>query len=98
MAVAGHYRRALAESNSVNLQPGFGETWISSTCVVSIAERARDKVQSELTSAGIDTRMWWGDGVHRERQPLIIRAVPYRRLNSGKINSGPAVFSRPSKE
>ncbi|MFZ3354908.1 MAG: aminotransferase class I/II-fold pyridoxal phosphate-dependent enzyme [Xanthobacteraceae bacterium] len=67
MAVAGHYRRALAESNSVNLQPGFGETWISSTCVVSIAERARDKVQSELTSAGIDTRMWWGDGVHRER-------------------------------
>jgi dTDP-4-amino-4,6-dideoxygalactose transaminase len=67
MAAAGHYRRALAESNSVNLQPGFGETWVSSTCVVSVTERAHAKVQSELASAGIDTRMWWGSGVHRER-------------------------------
>ena len=67
MAVAGHYRRALSGSNVINLQPGFGEAWISSTCVVSIAERARDRVMSELATAGSDTRMWWGNGVHRER-------------------------------
>jgi len=67
MAAAGHYRRALAESNSLNLQPGFGETWISSTCVVSIAARVHTRVQAELSTAGIDTRMWWGSGVHREQ-------------------------------
>ncbi len=66
-AVAGQYRSALSGSNIINLQPGFGKAWISSTCVVSIAESARDRVQSELTGAGIDTRMWWGNGVHRER-------------------------------
>jgi hypothetical protein len=40
MVVAGHYRRALANSNSINLQPRFGEDWVSSTCVVSIDEHA----------------------------------------------------------
>ena len=67
MVAAGHYRRALAESNFLNLQPGFGETWISSTCVISIAARVHARVQAELTTAGIDTRMWWGSGVHREQ-------------------------------
>jgi dTDP-4-amino-4,6-dideoxygalactose transaminase len=67
MAVAGYYRRVLAESNVINLQPGFGKDWVSSTCVVSIAERAHPRVQSELARAAIDTRMWWGSGLHRER-------------------------------
>jgi len=66
LAVAGHYRRALAKSNSINLQAGFGEDWISSTCVVSIDERAHGEVQQKLSAAGIDSRMWWGRGAHAQ--------------------------------
>ena len=67
MAVAGHYRRALAQSNHINLQPGFGVNWVSSTCVASIEERVHARVLQELTAAGIDWRMWWGSGAHREK-------------------------------
>ena len=67
MSVAGCYRRALEKSNHINLQPGFGEDWVSSTCVVSVEERSHAELQSVLAAAGIDTRMWWGRGMHKEK-------------------------------
>jgi dTDP-4-amino-4,6-dideoxygalactose transaminase len=64
MAVARAYREALAKSNSVNLQPGFGDTWVSSTCIVSVEESVHAKALQELAAAGIETRLWWGTGAH----------------------------------
>lgn len=66
MAVAGEYRRAFANSNTVQLQPAFGETWVSSTCVVSMQNGLRNRVRDALTAAEIDTRAWWGNGAHAE--------------------------------
>jgi len=77
MSVAATYRQALAKSNRVTLQPGFGETWVSSTCIVSVEERAHERAQQALAAAGVETRLWWGRGAHN--QPAT-SAFPRTRL------------------
>ncbi len=66
LSVAGAYREAFAKSNRINLQPGFGRDWISSTCIVSVDERVRSDVQRELAAVGVETRLWWGEGAHKQ--------------------------------
>ncbi len=61
---ANAYRRALRGSNQVRLQQGFGETWISSTCLLSFVEPAADRIEQSLTDCGVETRRWWGAGAH----------------------------------
>lgn len=58
------YRRALKESNQVRLQHGFGETWVSSTCLLGFVDPAADRIEQLLTDGGIETRRWWGAGAH----------------------------------
>ena len=64
MSVAGAYREIFANSNRVSFQPGFGKTWVSSTCVVSVDEGVNAKAQQALAAADIETRLWWGKGAH----------------------------------
>jgi dTDP-4-amino-4,6-dideoxygalactose transaminase len=64
IAAAGMYRQALGRSNHVRLQQGFGETWVSSTCMLGIAHPAPDRIEQLLTDRGIETRRWWGRGAH----------------------------------
>lgn len=66
MAVAQAYREALLESNRVRFQRGFGESWITSTCLLQLDNDAT-RLVSELWEAGIDTRRWWGEGAHAHR-------------------------------
>jgi dTDP-4-amino-4,6-dideoxygalactose transaminase len=61
---ANAYRNALGKSNQVFLQQGFGESWISSTCVLSFAQPAADRIEQSLTDCNIETRRWWGTGAH----------------------------------
>jgi dTDP-4-amino-4,6-dideoxygalactose transaminase len=63
-SAAKAYRRALGGPNSVRLQPGFGETWISSTCLLSFSQPAADQIEQSLRDGAIDTRRWWGHGAH----------------------------------
>jgi dTDP-4-amino-4,6-dideoxygalactose transaminase len=103
VAVAGAYRAALAGSNRVRLQDGFGDTWVSSTCVLRAANGASARIELALADAGIETRHWWGTGAHAHpataqfpRAPLPVTealagstfAVPfYRGLASTEIQS-----------
>jgi dTDP-4-amino-4,6-dideoxygalactose transaminase len=64
MAVAGAYRHALDGSNRVGFQDGFGETWVSSTCVLRAADSGARRIEQALAAAGIETRDWWGRGAH----------------------------------
>jgi dTDP-4-amino-4,6-dideoxygalactose transaminase len=64
MKVASVYRQALGSSNHIGLQPGFGERWVSSTCIVCVDEARSTGMQQALANAGIETRMWWGRGAH----------------------------------
>jgi dTDP-4-amino-4,6-dideoxygalactose transaminase len=58
------YRRALDGSNRVSLQRGFGESWVGSTCVLGFDRPMADRIEKALACHDIETRQWWGTGVH----------------------------------
>jgi len=64
MAVASRYREVLAPSNQVRFQEGFGQSWITATCVLGVAEGGAGRAERALAAAGIETRRWWGNGAH----------------------------------
>ena len=64
MTAARGYRKAIPESNRLRFQDGFGESWISSTCVLRFADPEADRVATALADDGIETRQWWGKGAH----------------------------------
>ena len=64
MAVADAYNGAFAGLNRVQLQSGFGTSWIASTCVVDIADVGVERVERAFDAAKIETRRWWGRGAH----------------------------------
>ncbi|WP_016744800.1 DegT/DnrJ/EryC1/StrS family aminotransferase [Rhizorhabdus wittichii] len=63
-AVATGYRDRLAGRTDVGWQPGYGVEWCGSTCVARFAGEDRDRIAARLDAAGIDSRAWWGGGVH----------------------------------
>jgi dTDP-4-amino-4,6-dideoxygalactose transaminase len=65
IALAQDYRRALRHSNRTRFQEGFGQTWITSTCVVSLVGLKAAQVENMLVQSGIETRRWWGAGAHK---------------------------------
>jgi len=67
MKVAAAYRDELPETNQFRFQHGFGETWIASTCVVSVGDNGATRVEDALAKTGIATRRWWGSGAHLHR-------------------------------
>lgn len=102
MALAQAYRDALPESNRLRFQDGFGQSWITSTCVVRLAESGAAQTESALAQAGIESRRWWGKGAHAHpatvafpRAPLLATetlanstiAIPFfRELGSHEIH------------
>lgn len=64
IAVARAYRDAISGSNRVRLQNGFGESWISSTCVLRLENGVALRIEQKLAAAGVETRRWWGKGAH----------------------------------
>jgi dTDP-4-amino-4,6-dideoxygalactose transaminase len=64
LRAAGLYRQALRPLASVKLEAGFGESWLSSTCVVRLAHHEAELVEHELSQRGVMTRRWWGRGAH----------------------------------
>jgi hypothetical protein len=64
LAIAARYRQRLAASRLARLQDGFGETWVSSVCVLDLGRADADRLEPRLAAAGIETRRWWGAGAH----------------------------------
>ena len=61
---ANAYRSAFRGSNGVSMQEGFGESWISSTCVLGFVQSSADRIEQSLERCHVETRRWWGDGAH----------------------------------
>jgi dTDP-4-amino-4,6-dideoxygalactose transaminase len=58
------YRANLADL-PVTMPDGWGETWQSTTCVVRLAQPSQlSPVLEALHGAGVETRAWWGRGMH----------------------------------
>jgi dTDP-4-amino-4,6-dideoxygalactose transaminase len=55
-------RLALALIPEVTFQPGWGTHWVSTTCVVRLADGGADLLEASLAESGVDTRRWWGGG------------------------------------
>jgi dTDP-4-amino-4,6-dideoxygalactose transaminase len=64
ISVAASYNKNLGSNNMLELQPGFGQTWVSATCIVSVNDIDCAQAQHALSAAGIETRQWWGRGAH----------------------------------
>lgn len=67
MARAQIYRTALGSLPGVQFQEGWGIDWISSVCVVILAEGSSLAMAEHLLQNGIETRRWWGAGCHMSR-------------------------------
>lgn len=65
--VAKTYRAALSGHRDLALQPGVGETWVTSTIVVATPEGRADAVARALAKKEIGSRRWWGGGLHRHQ-------------------------------
>jgi len=63
--VAARYRQNLGGLNGARFLDGWGPEWISTTCVVQI-DRPEwlMTVLESLHGAGVETRAWWGRGMH----------------------------------
>lgn len=67
-AAALRYRRNLGDVPGVSLARGWGESWVSTTCVAYLEdETATQPVLAALHKAGVETRAWWGRGMHTHR-------------------------------
>lgn len=64
LAAAAAYRHALGDSRHISLQHGFGDTWVSSTCLLRFAEPVVDRIERILAGCRVETRRWWGMGAH----------------------------------
>jgi dTDP-4-amino-4,6-dideoxygalactose transaminase len=64
MAIALDYVREIAPLGDYRLMPGYGQRWVSATCLVRVQEDDAD-AERRLAAHDIDTRRWWGDGCHR---------------------------------
>ena len=65
-AVAQAYRNRLTGNRDIALQPGFGTDWIGSVCVARFSGHDSKAIAARLSEAEIDSRAWWGDGVHNQ--------------------------------
>ena len=78
--VALNYARALGNLPQVVLPQGYGDRWVTSTTILRLCGSDFSDIgflAEALAASGIDTRQWWGRGLHRQpafadcpRQPL----------------------------
>jgi dTDP-4-amino-4,6-dideoxygalactose transaminase len=66
--VAQTYARYLRRVDGVELMPGFGTSWVSTTAIVHFAEHhgPTDEIVNALAARGVMTRRWWCRGLHEE--------------------------------
>lgn len=59
------YRDLLSGEASIDLTPGAGAAWITSTFNIRLLTGDADRVSQELALKEIETRRWWRNGCHR---------------------------------
>ena len=64
--LAEWYQEAVRRLDHVSLQPHYGHGWVSATTSIILPQRARDRVSGRLQKYGVETRLWWGEGCHRQ--------------------------------
>ncbi|HEY0394295.1 MAG TPA: DegT/DnrJ/EryC1/StrS family aminotransferase [Candidatus Elarobacter sp.] len=65
--VALDYAAALPALRGARLQPGYGTDWVTATTIVETPADRLEAIEDALSSAGIGSRRWWGDGLPAQR-------------------------------
>lgn len=58
-SVARAMRRSLSTVDEISLLPGWGQDWITSTCLVSAKPAIIENLERDMARAHIETRRWW---------------------------------------
>lgn len=62
---AERYRIGLSDFEGACLQSGFGEDWIGTFLSVWLKKPNACQLIDKFQAKGIETRLWWGQGLHR---------------------------------
>ena len=62
--LAQAYRSRLGDRPPALLQHEFGESWISSVCVLEVRDENASQAEGRLLDAGVGSRRWWSTGAH----------------------------------
>lgn len=65
-AVAQAYRHYLSDHADIQFQPGFGIDWSGSVIVARFCGGDEARIAAHLRDHGVDSRLWWGKGVHAQ--------------------------------
>lgn len=57
--------RSRLAGHGLRTTPGFGGAFVSSTCMISAPGMNADQIDARLGAAGLGTRRWWRQGLHR---------------------------------
>ena len=64
--ISESYISIFKDMDGVKLQAGWGEQWVSMSCVVEFMSNDLQDIASALSEAGIESRKWWKSGCHEE--------------------------------
>ena len=82
---ASYYRKLLS-NNSFSFLNGWGETWISTTCVLITKNKSKKKKLMELfVKNKIEFRDWWSSGCHKE--PIFKKYKKTNLINTNDIST-----------
>ena len=86
--LAACYVEALSarSSSDIEPEPGYSDRWMSNSMPIRVHEDRRQDVIATLHDAGVETRMWWGTGLHRQPR--------YADLPSGPLPNTEAIARR----
>ena len=65
LAELGAAMAAKLAEHGLRARPGFGRDFVSATCMISAPGRSVEELEASLAAAGIGTRRWWREGLHK---------------------------------
>lgn len=75
--IADGYRDAFRDDNRLSLLPGDGDDHVGSTILLVSDDPLPDGFDVRLAGQGVETRRWWGGGVHEQ--------VAFRRFSRDQL-------------
>lgn len=83
MRIAHAYHEAFAAHSAIDLMPGFGRSWISSTAILRFADRSASDISNALAEHNVESRRWWHCLINQH--PAFVDAGHANLDNAGQL-------------
>lgn len=84
--IAAGYRDAFRNDNRLSLLPGDADDHVGSTILLIGDEPLPEGIDARLAALGVETRRWWGGGVHQQ--------VAFRRFSRDPLPTTASLAAR----